>query len=454
MGSGSGCGYCLKDQNINIPDIADVTRELVLSSRATLAFNSPGAEGFGVKRAGLAIPESVMLIVSPACCGRNTSSISRMEAYRGRYFYLQMDEADLVTGRHLKLIPRAVEEIVEHLSQRGKTPSIVMVCATCADALLGTDWVRVLKKAEEKTGVRVKPCYMYALTREGLHPPMVHVRQSIYSILEKKEKDKQCVNLLGFFAPVTDDFELYRYLTDAGVQRINELSRCADFDEFMDMARAGLNIVLNPEARSAADDLAKKLDIPYVELKRFYDPDRVHRQYQAFSQAVGIRIDDSEDYEKTLRLVTAFHERHPSLNVAIGECVNADPYELALALSRRGARVREIFAPKTEESRFYIRRLREMGSDARVYVNQDMAMTEYEPDEEVELAIGKDACVYHAKTERGSIRSGQDTDPERGEAPGHCPREETACMEFNTDVQPFGYAGIRQLYAEMEELSG
>ena len=37
--------------------------QLIYSSPATLAFNSPGAQGFGVKRAGLAIPGSVMLLV-------------------------------------------------------------------------------------------------------------------------------------------------------------------------------------------------------------------------------------------------------------------------------------------------------------------------------------------------------------------------------------------------------
>ena len=56
-----------------IPDLFQLSKHLIFSSPATLAFNSPGAEGFGVKRAGLAIPDSVMLIVSPGCCGRNTS---------------------------------------------------------------------------------------------------------------------------------------------------------------------------------------------------------------------------------------------------------------------------------------------------------------------------------------------------------------------------------------------
>ena len=48
-----------------------------------------------------------------------------------------------------------------------KKPSVVMVCITCVDALLGTDMERVCRKAEEKAGLPVRPCYMYALTREG-----------------------------------------------------------------------------------------------------------------------------------------------------------------------------------------------------------------------------------------------------------------------------------------------
>ena len=103
-----------------IPELYQVTKHLVFSSPATLAYNSPGAEGFGVKRAGLSIPESVMLIVSPGCCGRNTSQISDMPQYQNRFFYLQMDETDLVTGRHLKRIPQAVCEIAASLEKKPK----------------------------------------------------------------------------------------------------------------------------------------------------------------------------------------------------------------------------------------------------------------------------------------------------------------------------------------------
>lgn len=40
----------------NIPRQLISHTHLIYSSPATLAFNSPGAEGFGVKRAGLAVP--------------------------------------------------------------------------------------------------------------------------------------------------------------------------------------------------------------------------------------------------------------------------------------------------------------------------------------------------------------------------------------------------------------
>ena len=94
--------YCTVEelQNRGREDIPEQFRSnthLIYSSPATLAFNSPGAEGFGVKRAGLAIPDSILLIVAPGCGGRNTSMISSMPQYEDRFFYLTMDETDIVT---------------------------------------------------------------------------------------------------------------------------------------------------------------------------------------------------------------------------------------------------------------------------------------------------------------------------------------------------------------------
>ena len=390
---------------------------LIYSSPATLAFNSPGAEGFGVKRAGLAVPGSIMLIVAPGCCGRNTSMISSMREYHDRFFYLMMDETDIVTGRHLKKIPKAVKEICESVQKR---PSVVMICITCVDALLGTDMERICRKATEEVGLPVRPCYMYALTREGRKPPMVHVRQSLYSLLEPKKKKGNVVNLLGFFSPLVDDCELYDLLRQAGVKTIHEISRCQDYDEYLTMAEANFNVVLHPEARFAAEDFHDRLKIPFIELTRLYQIDKIASQYRAFGAAIGAEFDDEKPRAQAQAAVDQFRENHPDASFAIGECMNGDSFELSLALVRYGFAVKEIYGTLTAENFIYLKQLAKLSPDTKVFSNLEPTMLYYDASDcGVNLTIGKDAGYYH---------------PE-------CPN-----VVWNQDRQPYGYAGVRRLF--------
>ncbi len=407
----------------NLPSELQSGCHLIYSSPATLAFNSPGAEGFGVKRAGLAIPDSVMLLVAPGCCGRNTSLISRMPEYDHRFFYLMMDETDVVTGRHLKKIPQAVQEVVESLSKR---PSVVMICITCVDALLGTDMERVCRRAEEQVGLPVRPCYMYALTREGRKPPMVHVRQSLYSLLEPRKKKATSVNILGFFAPLQDDCELYDLLQSIGVRQIREISRCKDYAEYQCMSEANFNLVLNPEARFAARDFEERLQIPSIELRRLYQIEKIRSQYRALGAALGTAFRDEVMYQETLEAIARFREKHPRLTFALGECMNGDPFELAVALTQMGDSVSEIYGTVTDENFVYVQRLAELAPELRVYSNLEPTMLNYDCSEaHADVTIGKDAGYYH---------------------PG-CPN-----LPWNEDVQPFGYAGLRKLLSQLDRV--
>lgn len=393
---------------------------LIYSSPATLAFNSPGAEGFGVKRAGLAIPGSVMLLVAPGCCGRNTSLISAMPEYKNRFFYLMMDETDIVTGRHLKKIPQAVEEVCASLRSK---PSVVMICITCVDALLGTDMERVCRRAEEQVHLPVRPCYMYALTREGRKPPMVHVRQSLYSLLEPRKKKGTSVNLLGFFAPLAEDCELYSLLRQVGVKDIREISRCRDYAEYQQMAEANFNLVLNPEARYAAQDFEQRLSIPSIELTRLYETDKIASQYAALGAALGVTFRDEEPRQRAENAVETFRKAYGPVTFCVGECMNADPFELSLALVRYGFRVSEIYGTLTAENFVYLRRLEELSPDTRVYSNLEPTMLYYDCSQaKADLTIGKDAGYYH---------------------PG-CPN-----VPWNQDRQPFGYAGVWGLFGAL-----
>ena len=409
----------------NIPGQFKSNMHLIYSSPATLAFNSPGAEGFGVKRAGLAVPGSIMLIVAPGCCGRNTSLISSMREYDNRFFYLMMDETDIVTGRHLKKIPKAVEEICESLEQK---PSVVMICITCVDALLGTDMERVCRKAEEKAGLPVRPCYMYALTREGRKPPMVHVRQSLYSLLEPTKKKGNVVNLLGFFSPLVDDCELYDLLHSAGIKTIHEISRCRDFEEYKTMAEANFNLVLHQESRFAAADFNDRLKIPFIELRRLYQTDKIQNQYQALASVLGISFELDEYREAAEQGIEDFRKVCPDASFAVGECMNGDPFELALALLKYGFKVPEIYGTITAENFVYMKQLALLSPETRVFSNMEPTMIYYDPAQSgVNITIGKDALYYH-----------QD-----------CPG-----LMWNQDEQPYGFAGVRRLFEALKEVAG
>ena len=407
----------------NIPEELISSKHLIYSSPATLAYNSPGAQGFGVKRAGLAIPGSVMLLLAPGCCGRNTTILSELGGYSERFFYLMMDETDIVTGRHLKKVPQAVEEIYDCLETK---PSVVMICLTCVDALLGTDMERICKRAQKAVGIPVLPCYMYALTREGRKPPMVHVRQSIYSLLEPKKKKSTSVNLLGHFAPLEDDSELYDLLRQLGIKKIREISRCKNYDEYLDMAEANFNLVLHPEARFAAEDFHEKLQITFIELRRLYQIDKITKQYQALGKVLGIPFEDHEAEFAALDSVKCLKSAKPDAVFAIGECMNGDPFELALALVKYGFRVAEIYGTLIAENFVYLKNLSELSPQTKVFSNMEPTMLYYDPEESgVTITIGKDACYYHPDVKN---------------------------VMWNEEVQPYGYAGVRHLCERLLEV--
>lgn len=406
-----------------IPPELRTDAHLICNTPAAIDFNSPGAQGFGVKRAGLSVPGSIMLLVSPGCCGRNTAALSGRGHYGERFAYLALDETDIVTGSHLQRIPEAVRAFV---ASRRERPSVVMVCLTCADALLGTDMERVCRKAEAAAGVPVRPCYMYALTRESQRPPMQTVRETIYGLLQPRQKWARQANLLGFFTPVARDSELFSLLGQAGIRRAAELARCQTYEEFASLAAANFNLVLSDEAMGAALALEKRLGIPAIRLRRLYETTKIAKQYQALAHILGIAPEDfaAKDARKQAEdAVADFCRQYGRETVlAIGSRLNANPFELALALVKRGLAVREIFAVPSAADAFYLRELARCSPDTRIYSLLEPTMLCYQEDRAVTLALGADACLCHPHAKH---------------------------VTWNDEEQPFGYQAVRALFERM-----
>ncbi|MQN02212.1 MAG: oxidoreductase [Lachnospiraceae bacterium] len=408
-----------------IPDDFKSGHTLVYSSPATLAFNSPGAEGFGVKRAALCLPESIELIVSPRCCGHMSTDLPGGRELNDRIFFMELSETDLVTGRYIKRIPDEAQTAVDERTGAGfPKPKAVMLVFTCVDALLGTDMDYVAAACEKKTGIRVVPAPMYALTREGMNPPMVQVRRSIFSLLEKRERNPHAVNVLGSLGGITKECreELEEILFPAGITKIRTLSDCKTFEEFKEMADAGFNIVIDQDARAAAADMQEKLGIGYIELQRFYGADRISSQYTAFCRALGT---DSGIVDK---LQKEYEPHIPSgdFNFSIGECENAIPAELALALLEYGFDVSEVFCALAPRDAWYILHIAEKNPNTKFFFNQHPSMVGFRPDPDADICIGKDACWYYRD-------------------------QNTNKISFNSDRQPFGFSALQGFFKEISD---
>ncbi|MBP1532960.1 MAG: oxidoreductase, partial [Ruminococcus sp.] len=103
--------------------------------------------------------------------------------------------------------------------------------------------------------------------------------------------------------------------------------------------------------------------------------------------------------------------------------VNADSFELALALTENGFRVSEIYGTVGERNFFYIKKLAELSPDTRIFTNLSPTMLNYERRTQIDVTIGVDAGYYHPDLPN---------------------------VMFNDEEQPFGYVGVTLL---MEQLS-
>jgi nitrogenase molybdenum-cofactor synthesis protein NifE len=190
------------------------------------------------------------------------------------------------------------------------------------------------------------------------------------------------------------------------------------------MAEANFNIVLNQEARYAAADLEKRLGIPSVELVRLYQLDKVRRQYQLFAAAVGAEFDDTEYFNAAEKTIQEFVKRYGKLRISVGEWLNGDPFELALALLRYGFEVPEVFGTVGEGNFVWVKRIAQLSPDTRISSNLSPTMLLYRDNEvQCDVCIGKDARYYHPGV------------------PG---------IDWNGETQPFGYAGIKNLFNELD----
>ena len=94
---------------------------------------------------------------------------------------------------------------------------------------------------------------------------------------------------------------------------------------------------------------------------------------------LGVTFDTTAYRKAAEQAVENFRKVCPDASFAIGECLNADPFELSLALIRYGFSVPEIYGTITVENFTYIRSLAKISPETKVFSNMEPTMIYYDP---------------------------------------------------------------------------
>jgi nitrogenase molybdenum-cofactor synthesis protein NifE len=382
----------------------------------------PASAGtWGIVRVGLLVPESVMLQAAPSACGRHGAIAAVQIGYKKRLFMLHVDEMDIVSGQHLDKVPDAVAEILSKTSPR---PKAMMICATCIDDLLGSDYEGLAAQLEAQHGIPFRACHMVPTAQDGKAPPIFSVQQAVYDFLEKPVQKNRAVNIIGSVAPIESESEFYKVMADAGFDKVMHVAACNTFGEFRKMSESTHNIIIKPVGRLAAQQMERKLGIPYCFAPGAYGIDAIDRTYSALEKFLGASFRTREFREEAMDAVREYRKTLGPLTVAVGSTANGSPFELTRALIGYGFKVPYIFADVILDADVeHINWLKQHAGDLKVFTNIHPTMAEFVRQKlAVDVALGFDAGYF-------------------------CPGAKTAPLIM--DNQPFGYSSAAFLFREI-----
>ncbi len=386
-----------------------------------LHYCPPSAGGWGIIRVGLLVPESVMLFVSPAGCGRHGAIAGLQLGFKKRLFFLHIEEIDLVTGQHLDKIFQAADEILTETKPRTKAMTI---CATCIDDLLGSDYEAIARQLESKYDIPVRACHMNPIAMDGKTPPVFTIQQTIYDFIPSSPEKEAAVNIIGSFAPFAENSEFRAVMSAAGFKDVRHIAACPTLEDLTKMGHSSHNILVKAGGRLAAQAMKTKLGIPYCFAPVAYGIATIRQTYSVLEEFLKVRLDTEKYYEEAREKIQDYCKLIGPLTVAVGETANASPFELARALIEYGFQVPYIFADMTMDiEEEHITWLKKYAPEIKVYTNVHPTMVDFLQEKvTVDLAIGFDA---------GYFCSGANTVP------------------LLLDEQLYGYAGAVALLQQM-----
>lgn len=295
----------------------------------------------GRPKISLLVPESFRLNVCPAACGRRVGIRALNNGEADRQAFLTVTEADVISGGYESAIGDAVAQLLGLLSP---VPRAFLIYVNCIDDFLGTDEEALLDGLHGRfPGLRFAVCHIDPVAAQDPVPPGARMQDRLYALLEPFPREES-VNLIGNFVSPDPAGELYRVLARMGIPTVRELHALDRYEEFRHMAGARLNLVLMEMGRFAAENMEKRLGIPWLDVPVSYSVEQVARDYQTIADALGRPLPDLAPWrERTEAAVARARERVGNTPVVVDSSAAMRPFSMARSLHEYGFRVDAVF---------------------------------------------------------------------------------------------------------------
>ncbi len=311
----------------------------------TIRYESPAHGGWGLVRMAGLLPESHMLFYTPAACGRHSSLGALSNGIKDRVSYLFLSEDEIVSGSYEKEIIPAVERLFEAL---GRKPKALLLFGGCIDDFLGTDYQALKGELSRRhPDVRFCFCHMNPIQLDTKSPPGVTLFTNIYSMLERRDKNRDQVNFIGNNVIPAESSEIWDILKAAGVSA-KMLPGLRTFSDFLSMSESSLNVVLSPRCLQSAAKQRRDLGIDYLAFIPSYDPEEISSFYESLIAELkritgrDFSFDMHDRKDAALRALEETAEKLNGIGVIIDFQAVSRPFTLARVLLEYGFDVRMV----------------------------------------------------------------------------------------------------------------
>ncbi|MBO4867992.1 MAG: hypothetical protein J5582_15745 [Ruminococcus sp.] len=357
-----------------------------------LEYNPPARGVWNIVHTGMLIPEAHEIFACAQGCLRGVILTAAEMNALDRMSWISVSEQDMFDGTLESDVVDGVSEIIEGLPYR---PRAVLLYLSCIHLFAGCDFDIIIQELSDKfPDIDFSDCYMTPTMRKNISPD-AKMRAQLYNALKPLPVDERSVNIIGNDRATDENSELVRIIKDNGFT-LRDITSCRTYDEYLEMAKAAVNIAYLPTAAMGCTELSERLGTKALYLPNSFDAVRIRENMAKLCDTLRVECPDlSGEEEKAKAALRSAKAAVGDTPIAIDFTAVTQPFSLAKLLAENGFNVKYIINDVLGEDGEDFDALKEISPDIEIYSAVNVNMLHF-PEEEHErvIAVGQKAAHY------------------------------------------------------------